>query len=715
MRRGVHHVVGVCVALLMGTGLSQAATQVLPSFAEVRAAHIPSEAWLLDRRGRLLQTVRVNPSVRRLAWVPLSNLSPALVDALLASEDKRFMQHKGVDWVAIVSAMWDNLTDNQRRGASTLTMQLAGLLDPALHRAAGGRSMGQKWNQIVAARALEKSWRKEQILEAYLNLVHFRGELAGIGAASHAMYGKAPSGLNRNEASILAALLRGPNAKADLVATRACGVAMSIIPPSTQAPDCKSIKRLAMNSLEKRGVLNQDNQLAPHLARRFKLKPGQTLRTSVDVDLQIFVLSTLKRQLMELKNRAVEDGAVVVLDNATGQVLAWVGASDATSQSAEVDGVTAPRLPGSTLKPFLYAAAIERGLLTAASPLEDSPLALDTPVGQYVPQNYERDFKGWVSVRTALGSSLNVPAVRTLLLLGVDRFHAELKALGLNSLRHDADFYGYSLALGGGETTLLELANAYRSLANGGVLRPVTWLPTSNRQAAGKPIFSRQTAYIVSDMLADKAARSLSFGLSSPLETVGHTAVKTGTSKDMRDNWSIGYSDRYTVAVWVGNNSGAPMHDVSGVTGAAPIWQAIMNELQRHRPGKSPARPPGVHIGRIHYEPAIEPERLEMFRAGTAQERIIIPAEVHHPRIEGPGNGAVLAIDPDIPATRQKVRFRIANMQPSLTWYMNDKAIDPDWLDADGSLLWPLTRGSYRVSVQTSDGKLIDAMFFTVK
>jgi len=715
MRRGVHHVVGVCVALLMGTGLSQAATQVLPSFAEVRAAHIPSEAWLLDRRGRLLQTVRVNPSVRRLAWVPLSNLSPALVDALLASEDKRFMQHKGVDWVAIVSAMWDNLTDNQRRGASTLTMQLAGLLDPALHRAAGGRSMGQKWNQIVAARALEKSWRKEQILEAYLNLVHFRGELAGIGAASHAMYGKAPSGLNRNEASILAALLRGPNAKADLVATRACGVAMSINPPSTQAPDCKSIKRLAMNSLEKRGVLNQDNQLAPHLARRFKLKPGQTLRTSVDVDLQIFVLSTLKRQLMELKNRAVEDGAVVVLDNATGQVLAWVGASDATSQSAEVDGVTAPRLPGSTLKPFLYAAAIERGLLTAASPLEDSPLALDTPVGQYVPQNYERDFKGWVSVRTALGSSLNVPAVRTLLLLGVDRFHAELKALGLNSLRHDADFYGYSLALGGGETTLLELANAYRSLANGGVLRPVTWLPTSNRQAAGKPIFSRQTAYIVSDMLADKAARSLSFGLSSPLETVGHTAVKTGTSKDMRDNWSIGYSDRYTVAVWVGNNSGAPMHDVSGVTGAAPIWQAIMNELQRHRPGKSPARPPGVHIGRIHYEPAIEPERLEMFRAGTAQERIIIPAEVHHPRIEGPGNGAVLAIDPDIPATRQKVRFRIANMQPSLTWYMNDKAIDPDWLDADGSLLWPLTRGSYRVSVQTSDGKLIDAMFFTVK
>jgi penicillin-binding protein 1C len=363
----------------------------------------------------------------------------------------------------------------------------------------------------------------------------------------------------------------------------------------------------------------------------------------------------------------------------------------------------------------LYAAAIERGLLTAASPLEDSPLALDTPVGQYVPQNYERDFKGWVSVRTALGSSLNVPAVRTLLLLGVDRFHTELKALGLNSLRHDADFYGYSLALGGGETTLLELANAYRSLANGGVLRPVTWLPTSNRQAAGKPIFSRQTAYIVSDMLADKAARSLSFGLSSPLETVGHTAVKTGTSKDMRDNWSIGYSDRYTVAVWVGNNSGAPMHDVSGVTGAAPIWQAIMNELQRHRPSKSPARPPGVHIGRIHYEPAIEPERLEMFRAGTAQERIIIPAEVHHPRIEGPGNGAVLAIDPDIPATRQKVRFRIANMQPSLTWYMNDKAIDPDWLDADGSLLWPLTRGSYRVSVQTSDGKLIDAMFFTVK
>jgi penicillin-binding protein 1C len=685
------------------------AEAALPTYAEVRAAHTPSEAWVLDRHGHLLQTVRVDKTRRRLPWVSLADLSPAMTDALIASEDKRFMSHAGVDWVAMVSAMWDNLADHQRRGASTLTMQLAGLLDPALHRAAGGRSVAQKWDQIVAARELEKTWTKEQILEAYLNLVNFRGELSGVAAASKGMFGKYPSGLDRSEASLLAALLRDPNARPAMVAKRACGVANLI----GQA-DCRRIEGLALTALSQRGGLEMDGQLAPHLARRLDLKPGQSLRTSLDADLQAFTLATLKRQLTELQGREVEDGAVVVLDNASGDVLAWVGSSDTTSQAAEVDGVTAPRLPGSTLKPFLYGLAIDLRLLTAASPLEDSPLSLDTPLGQYVPQNYEHDYKGWVSARTALGSSLNVPAVRTLLLVGVDRFYAELKDLGLNSLTHDSDFYGYSLALGGGEVTLLDLSNAYRSLANDGVLRPVGWLPATARHG-GKRVLSAQTAYIVSDMLADKTARGLTFGLSSPLETIGHASVKTGTSKDMRDNWCIGYTDRYTVGVWVGNDSGAPMRDVSGISGAAPIWQAVMNRLQGNRPGRAIKAPPEVESRVVHYEPAIEPERRELFLAGTALERIAIPSEDLNPRIDGPGNGAVLARDPDIPAERQKVRFSIKGMGSTLAWYVDDKAVEPLWLDVDGSLLWPLVPGAHRITAQTAGGKTVDAMFVTVK
>jgi penicillin-binding protein 1C len=704
-----------CLLIGINLALAAPAQAAQPSFAEVRAAHISSEAWVLDRRGQLLQSVRVDKERRRLPWVSLADLSPAMIDALIASEDKRFMSHTGVDWKSMVGAIWSNLVEHRQRGASTLTMQLVGLIDPSLHRDADGRSLDQKWRQIGAARALEKRWSKEQILEAYLNLANFRGELAGIAAASRGLFGKHPSGLDRAEASVLAALLRGPNAKPAVVAKRACGVAHQI-----GRVDCRLVSSLAMSALIGQPNLAMQHQLAPHLARRLNLAPGQSLRTSLDADLQAFVLETLKRQLVELRERQVEDGAVLVLDNTSGEVLAWVGSSDATSDAAEVDGVTAPRLPGSTLKPFLYGLAIEHRLLTAASPLEDSPLALDTPLGQYVPQNYEHDFKGWVSVRTALGASLNVPAVRTLLLLGVERFHAGLKHMGLASLSQDSDFYGYSLALGGGEVTLLELTNAYRSLANGGVLRPIGWLPGKVERGSQR-VLTKASAYIVSDILADKSARGLTFGLSSPLDSIGYAAVKTGTSKDMRDNWCLGYSDRYTVGVWVGNASGTPMRDVSGVSGAAPIWQAVMNRLQSGRPAKAPKSPPGVESRLVHFEPPIEPERRELFLAGTALDRIVLPqTETLQPRIEGPGNGAVLARDPDIPAERQKVRFHIAGDGHALIWQVDDKPVDPAWLDADGSLLWPLTPGAHRISLRSvddkaADGKAVDAMFVTVK
>lgn len=688
----------------------------LPSYTEIKASHETSEAWMLDRHGHILQTVRVDKTRRSLPWVKLIDLSPAMTDALIVSEDKHFMDHSGVDWKGIVGAIWTNLFEQQHRGGSTITMQLVGLLDPSLHRSADGRNLKQKWQQIQEAQELEKSWTKEQILEAYLNLVSFRGDLTGIAAASTGMFAKHPSGLDRNEASILAALLRGPNAKPAIVSKRACGIAKA-----NGQENCELIDSLAWTALDRRAALDMQNQLAPHLAQRLGLKAGQQRFTSLDENLQKIALVTLRQKLTELQDRHVEDGAVLVLDNTTGEILAWVGSSDTTSQTADVDGVTALRLPGSTLKPFLYGLAIDRRFLTAASPLEDSPLVLDTPVGQYIPQNYERDFKGWVSVRTALGSSLNVPAVRTLLLLGVDRFYSGLKDFGFSTLTHDSDFYGYSLALGGGEVTLLDLTNAYRSLANGGIFNPVTLVPLDSKThktlSNGKRIISKQAAYIISDILSDKAARGLTFGLSSPLETIGYAAVKTGTSKDMRDNWCIGYTDRYTVGVWVGNASGEPMRDVSGVSGAAPIWQVIMNYLQQNQPGKLPKKPDGVESNLVHFEPTIEPDRREFFLAGTAQNRIILAqSEALSVHIEGPGNGAILARDPDIPAERQKVRFSIIGEGKTLDWYINGNPAESSWLDVDGSLLWPLTvRGAYRITAQSHDGKVIDAMFVTVK
>ncbi len=228
-----------------------------------------------------------------------------------------------------------------------------------------------------------------------------------------------------------------------------------------------------------------------------------------------------------------------------------------------------------------------------------------------------------MSLRTALAASLNVPAVRTLALVGTDRFVERLRALGFAHLTKDGDHYGYSLALGSAEVKLWELVNAYRTLANGGTAGDLTLRPRRAAAPAGA-VMDRGAAFIVSDILADPVARSPTFGLDSALDTPVASAVKTGTSKDMRDNWCIGYSERYTAGVWVGNFDGEPMHEVSGVTGAAPIWYAIMEHLHRGRPAGTPLPPVGVVEERVVFEPAIEAPRREWFLAGTAMRAVAL-------------------------------------------------------------------------------------------
>ncbi|NWG40121.1 MAG: penicillin-binding protein 1C [Hydrogenophilaceae bacterium] len=692
----------------------------------VKSQYQVSEAWLLDRNGERLHTLRLDHTVRRLPWIKLDALSPAMQEALIASEDKRFYEHGGVDWKATLGAVWDRLLTDSNRGASTLSMQLAAQLDPKLARGADGRSYAQKWNQMRAARELETSWSKPQILEAYLNTVQFRSELSGINAASWGLFQKHPSGLNKAESSLLSALLRGPNATPDKVAERACDVASKLSPPR---PDCKTITALAWSTLVVKPRIPFQNQIAPHLARRLLRQPGQIVKTSLDANLQRLALRTLQQQLAELKDRQVEDGAVIVLDNKTGEILAYVGSSQTTSDTPEVDAVRAPRLAGSTLKPFLYALAIERQTLTAASLLDDSPLSVETAGGQYLPQNYDRDFKGWVSMRTALGSSLNVPAVRTLVLLGYEPFYDQLKKLGFSTLTRDADYYGYSLALGGAEVTLLELTNAYRALANGGML---TWVsPLSSREAAlnaplpswergwgegagnhRKRVMSAATAWIIGDILSDREARALTFGLDNALSTSGWSAVKTGTSKDMRDNWCVGYSDRYTVGVWIGNASGEPMHDVSGVTGAAPVWQAIMNHLHAKQAGRALKPPAGITLQTVRFDPAIEPPRREAFLKGTEMTQVSLPeAGIAQPRIIGPGHGAMLALDPDIPETHQIVHFRARPSRPGLKWKVDGK----DAQQADQGWRWPPSAGVHTIQLLDEHDRLLDETRLTVR
>jgi penicillin-binding protein 1C len=698
------------------------------SFNEVKSSFKPSDTLVLDRNGELLHRLRTDPSVRRGQWVELADVSPALRTALVFSEDKRFYEHSGIDWRSVSAAAWDNLWNSKTRGASTITMQLAGLLDDDLKRSAGGRSLMQKIDQSVLAQLLERSWRKDQILEAYLNLVPFRGELVGVDALSQTLFGKAAHGLAMDEAAVAAALVRSPNAKQAQVTQRACAVLRMMQDPNVNAgkrasvqTDCEGLDLFVAGALQRK-AFDASEGIAPHAARReladAKARTAPSaLRTTLRAPLQRFALQTLQRHLLELQARHVEDGAIVVLDNASGEVLAWVGSSGKLSGAAEVDGVTALRQPGSTLKPFLYAQAIAERRMTAASLLEDASTQIQTANGLYIPQNYDRHFKGWVSARTALAASLNVPAVRTLAMVSPDAFQKQLISLGL-PLKEGGDYYGFSLALGSADVSLLNLTNAYRALGNGGRYGATSL--TLKPKAAVRQVFDPGAAFIVGDILADPLSRARTFGTDSVLATRFWTAVKTGTSKDMRDNWAVGYSQAYSVGVWVGNASGAPMWDVSGTTGAAPIWAAVMNYLHKTQPSRAPQAPPGVVQMPVRFasgvgEQPLEAARTEWFLQGT-QQPVFAMSEPggaavrpgQQARITAPSSGTVIALDPDIPPQRQRVGF-------------SAEGIDVRWL-VDGKLFakgasaqWAPWPGRHVVQLAGVNGEKLDEIRLEVR
>ena len=683
----------------------------LPAFAEVQAGWQASELRVLDRQGRLLSEIRVDPKIRRTDWTPLAEVSPALIAALLGAEDRRFFEHAGVDWLAAGKAALSNWLSDRPRGASTLTMQLVGLLEPAHRARAGRRNVSEKWDQMQAARALERHWSKAQILEAYLNLVPFRGEFAGIDAAARGLFDRRPAGLGAAEALILAALIRAPNARPGEVARRACALAE----PLPGSPGCAELKRLTLNTLTGRYAIVPAADWAPHLARRLvqpltsvPFEKGErlntTLTTTLDAELQRFALTTLKEQLARLGPRNVQDAALLVADNASGEVLAYVSLSGPGSESPHTDGVAAPRQAGSTLKPFLYGLALERRLLTAASALEDAPLAIATAGGEYAPRNYDQAHRGLVSLRTALASSLNIPAVRVLTLTGLEPFAARLGQFGFRGLTEAADFYGYALALGSLDVSLEELVNAYRTLANGGLHSPLRFVP-GRAQPAGQRVQRLESVFLIADILSDRQARAATFGLENPLATRFWSAVKTGTSKDMRDNWCVGFSSRYTVGVWVGNFDGSAMHDVSGISGAAPAWAAVMARLHEQLPSHAPKPPAG--LVRKTVRPFGEIARPEWFLPGTEPRGDTWAAAAPPAEIVRPGRGAILALDPDLPPERQRLSFLAHHAPEGAIWELDARRQDsPDWA---------LSRGRHQLILKNREGMVLDQVDFEVR
>lgn len=709
-RRWFDALAWLALALLILTTIAHLATKppAMPDYERVRAGWKPSEAWLYDRDGRLLDSERVDFERRRMAWVPLADIAEPVRIAVVASEDKRYWSHGGVDWLAIASAAKTRLklggTGGRSRGASTLPMQLAGFLSPDL-ALPGQRGWLNKIRQMRAAQALASTWSREQMLEAYFNLVPLRGETQGIGAGARALFGKKPADMDRTDAALFAGLLPNPAAGAETLGIRACRVAAT--------KDCGPIRAAAATLVSGERIAELDPALAPHLAVRLLDKPGKRVTTTIDRRIQTAAIVALRRQLAGLGSDRVSDGAVVVLDNATGDVLAYVGGVGLKSTAAQVDGANARRQAGSTLKPHLYAQVIEHRWLTAASILDDSPVQLDTASGLYVPKNYDHSFKGPVSVRHALASSLNVPAVRALVIDDVQQFRDRLWALGYHGLVEDGEYYGFSLALGSAEVSLVEQANAFRTLANGGNWSPVNYDATRHlRQHPPQQIVSPAAAFIVGDILADASARTDAFGADSALRLPFWAAAKTGTSKGMRDNWCIGWSDRFTVAVWVGNLEGDSMRAVSGTSGAAPVWRDVMLALHAGRPGKPPAMPADVEARQIALPGTREPPRREYFIRGTAQsEMAAAPAASRRPRITSPVSGSVYALDPDIPLDRQRLGIAVSGEVTGYRLILDKQTLG----DADaGQQILPRP-GSHMLALVDPGGRMVDRVRFTVR
>ncbi|MDI1444281.1 penicillin-binding protein 1C [Polyangium sp. 6x1] len=619
-RRRIELALAVVLSPILCLSLAAALTPLPPELASNELAAADPSTVFLDRHGVVLCEVRAKDGTRARP-VRLADIDPRVMRAVLAAEDKRFSLHPGVDPIAIARAAGQALfARGIVSGGSTLTQQLARTLVPRPRTVVG------KLREMALALRIEASLSKPRILEEYLNRVAFGPSLRGVEAASRFYFDKSTRDLSLAEAAALASLPRGPTLydprrgtdllkrRRDRVLERMRAARLAdpedvdraLGEPLVLAPRGSGlgIPHLRQAILSGRwgfgGVVPLAGAQPPSVDQR-ATSITTTLDRGLQREIEILAIQTVER----LAPRHVTAASVVVLDNETGEILAYVGSPDIENEArlGHNDGVLAKRQPGSTLKPFVYGLGMEIGSFTAATILPDVDLHFPTPDGDYHPNNYDGRFHGPVRVREALASSFNVPAVVAASRVGPERLLARLRDLGFASLDRSARDYGLALALGDGEVRLLELATAYATLARGGL----TVSPRAIREAhaaTGEPlplpappprrVLDPRAAYVLTHILADRHARLATFGENSVLELPFPVAAKTGTSKGFRDNVTVGFTPSVTVAVWVGNFDGSPMSGVSGVTGAGPLFHDAMLAASRLYPARDFERPEGL-------------------------------------------------------------------------------------------------------------------------
>lgn len=633
-------------------------------------------------------------------WLEPDGITPIVKSAALAAEDQRFMYHPGVDPLAMFRAAWQNLRAGQViSGGSTITMQLARLERPA------ERTLWAKLREAFKALWLEARLDKNQILCHYLNRAPFGGPLVGLGAASRQLLGKSAERLSPAEAALLMALPKDPARLLKPVARqRLFSRRDYILKKMAKAGDLdKASLKQALAAPIRLNPLPKSPAPAPHfireIARRFPHAASRLSRTHIDPGLQRRLNSLVAATCRKRPQEGLRQAAVLVIRNRDRAVVAWVGSPDWHDPAVgQVDGVTALRSPGSALKPFLYALALESGR-TLADIIADEPMTLSVAGGAFRPVNYDGQARGPMRLRVALASSLNLPALRLVRELTPTAFLLRLRELGF-ALPKSADHYGLALTLGDGEVSLLELTAAYAALAAGGAYQaPLLW--QGQERSAPRTVISPAAARLVADALADDRAREIGFGRNGILDLPFPAAIKTGTSQQHRDNWCLGFTEEFTIGVWVGNFQGQPMAGISGVTGAGPLWRQAM--LLAHQ-GRSAALPP--------WPPNMEPRPIcslsgglpvpeggcpiieEVFEKGSIPKDVCllhqaqIKAELKaaaptkpkiHLDLLVPAPGAVYALDPDVPPEMQVLALQanVPHKTKGAAWRVNDTPLAP--------------------------------------
>ncbi len=639
---------GAFVAMGVGIGSAVAAynslTQDLPDPAQIEKQFQQTNTEffettkIYDRTGKTLLYEVIDPRGGDRQWVPLNQIPPLCRQAAIAIEDKSFYENPGFDWYGITRAFVSNLRGQAVQGGSSITQQVIKntLIDPEERYK---QSYERKIKEVLLAMEISRRYSKDQILEWYLNSNHYGNLAYGLDAAARVYFGKPVGQLDLAECAMLAAIPQFP--------------AMNPIDNPDAAQERQA---LVLDAMLRQGYITADEsvnakyqplQIAGGVQTRFDIKAphfsiyarkwledhfgadtvyrgGLRVYTTLDLDLNNKAQEIVARHVRQLdaEGKHVNNGAVVVINPRTGEILAMVGSVDYWNDkiNGKFNVATGLRQPGSSFKPFTYVTLLSQGYSPATAFLDVRTAFQQPGFPPYVPENYDRKYHGMVRMRTALACSYNIPAVRALEMAGIDAVIRTAHKMGITTLNRGLDYYGLALTLGGGEVKLLDMAYAFGVFANNGVMAGYPVLPDAQRpgfraldpvpvlrvedrdgkvkweykQPQTAQILDPRLAFLMNNILSDNAARWPAFGSPNVLELDRPAAVKTGTTNDFRDNWTIGYTPQVAVGVWVGNTDNTEMKNVSGVAGAAPVWHDVMTWYLKDKPVEQFLRPDGL-------------------------------------------------------------------------------------------------------------------------